>query len=96
MYDHTLHRGRKNFCRYCLQAFRTEEILEFHIKDYFKINGKQSIKMPKKKKMNTLDSKTKNKNKVTIYADFESILVPESKWVLYEQMSKTYCLQLWL
>ena len=37
-----------------------------------------------------------------IYADFESILVPEKKWkaksgiVLYKQISKIYCLQLWL
>ena len=27
MYDYTLHRGRKIFCRYCLQVFGTEEIL---------------------------------------------------------------------
>ena len=26
MYDHILHRGRKHFCRYHLQAFSTEEI----------------------------------------------------------------------
>ena len=25
MYDHTLHCRRKHFCRYCLQAFNTEE-----------------------------------------------------------------------
>ena len=25
MYDHTLHRGRKHFSRYCLQALRTAE-----------------------------------------------------------------------
>ena len=36
MYDYTLHRGRKHFCRYCLQACRTEEILNFHIRDCFK------------------------------------------------------------
>ena len=48
MYDHTLHRGRKHFCHYCLQAFRTAEKLKCHIKDCFKINGKQTIKMPKK------------------------------------------------
>ena len=24
MYDHTLHRGRKHFCCYCLQAFSLE------------------------------------------------------------------------
>ena len=39
---------KKHFCRYCLQAFSTEEILKHHIKDCFKINGKQRIIMPKK------------------------------------------------
>ena len=28
MYGHTLHRGRKHFCRYCLQSFSTERILK--------------------------------------------------------------------
>ena len=55
MYDHVLHRGRKYFCRYCLQAFRTVEKLKCHVKYCFKINGKQTIKMPKK--MNMLNSK---------------------------------------
>ena len=43
MYDHTLHCGRKCFCRYCLQTFSKEESLKFHFKAFFKINGKQSI-----------------------------------------------------
>ena len=30
IYDNTLHRGRKHFCRYCLQAFSSEEILKSH------------------------------------------------------------------
>ena len=38
----------KFFCHYYLQAFSAEEILKHHIKDCFKINGKQEIKMPKK------------------------------------------------
>ena len=46
MYDHTLRRGRKHFCHYCLRAFSTEEILKRHIKDCFKINCKQRIIMP--------------------------------------------------
>ena len=50
MYDHTIHRERKHFCRYWLQAFSTEEMLKIHIKDCFKINGKQRIKMLKKGK----------------------------------------------
>ena len=48
MYDHSLHRGRKYFCRYCLHASITEEILKLHIKNWFKINCKQIIIMPKK------------------------------------------------
>ena len=44
MYD----RERNGFCCYCLQAFSTEEIWKFHIKDCFKINGKPIIIMPKK------------------------------------------------
>ena len=52
MYDHNLHRGRKHFCRYCLQAFSAEEILKSNIKDCFKINGKQ-----KKNNVNLLNSK---------------------------------------
>ena len=54
MYNHSLHHGRKNFC-YCLHTFITEEILKHCIKDSFKINGKQTIKMFKK--VNMLNSK---------------------------------------
>ena len=60
MYDHTLHRGRKHFCRYCLQAFSTEEILKNQIKHCFKINGKQSIIMPKKGEFVRLKSMKRN------------------------------------
>ena len=48
MYEHSLHRGSKHFCHSCLHVFTTEEILMRHIKDCFKINGKQTIKMSKK------------------------------------------------
>ena len=48
MYDHTLHRGRKHFCCYCLQVFKTADTLKCDIKNCFKINGKQRIKMPAK------------------------------------------------
>ena len=78
MYDHTLHRGRKHFCHYCLQAFRTAEKLKCHIKDCFKINGKQTIKMPKKGDyVKFKNFKRQKKLPFMIYADFESILVPE-------------------
>ena len=47
MYDNTLPRWRKHFCTYCLQAFRAEEKLKYHIKDWFNIDVKQKIKIPK-------------------------------------------------
>ena len=40
-YDHTLHRGRKHFCRYCLQAFSTAEILKRHINVCLKLMVKK-------------------------------------------------------
>ena len=48
IYDHSLHRRKKHFCRYCLQAFGKEEISKCHIKNCFKFTGKQRIRMPKK------------------------------------------------
>ena len=45
------HPELKHFCRYCLHALSIEEILKCHVKDYFKINGKQRIKVPKKVNM---------------------------------------------
>ena len=57
MYRHTRHRGRKHFCRYTFFVVLVQKkILKRDVKDCFKINGKQMIKMPKT--VNMLDSKT--------------------------------------
>ena len=78
MYDHTLQCGEKHFCHNCLQAFSTEKILKCHIKDCFRINGKQSIILPKKgKSVKFKNYERKIKLPFMIYADFESILVAE-------------------
>ena len=64
--------------RYCLQPFSTQEILKFHFKDCFKINDKQKVIMPKKgEHIEFKNYKRKIKSPFTVYADFESILVPE-------------------
>ena len=77
VYDHSLHRGRKRFCPSCLHAFSTEEILKCHIKDFFKINGKKTIKMLKKDEyVQFKNFEQKIKALFMIYAYFESILVP--------------------
>ena len=79
MYDHTLHHGRKHFCRYCLQVSSTEEILKRNIKDCFKINCKQQIIMPKEGEFVKLKNyERKIQSSFITYADFEGILVPEN------------------
>ena len=78
MYDNALHGGRKHFCCYCLHTFITEEILKRHIQDCLKIKGKQRIVMPKKGEyVKFKNFERKIKSPFMIYADFESILVPE-------------------
>ena len=55
-----------------------EEILKHHIKDCFKINAKQKIKIPKKGEYIKFKNYEKNMNSpFLIHADFESILQPE-------------------
>ena len=76
MYDH---HGKEEFCPYCLQAFSIKEIFKSHIKDCFKTDGKQRIKMPKKGEFVKFKIyKRKTKPPFIFYADFESILVPEN------------------
>ena len=78
MYDHSLHRERKDFCS-CLHCFITEEILKHQIKNCFKINGKQTIKMFKKGKyVKFKNFERKIKSPFVIYMDFQSILMPEN------------------
>ena len=43
MYNHTLHHRKNIFYRYLSQAFRTEEILKCHIKDFFKTNDNKKL-----------------------------------------------------
>ena len=70
----TLHCRRKQFLCYCLKAFSAKQMLKSHIKNIFKINGKETIILPKK----GIFVKFKNyERKMTssflMYADFESI-----------------------
>ena len=68
----------KVFAVIVLQAFSTEEIIECHIKYYFKSNAKQRIGMPKKEEyVKFKNFERKIKSLLLIYGEFESILVPE-------------------
>ena len=55
-----------------------KKILKLHIKDCFKINSKQTIQMPKKSESAKFkEFERKIELPFMVYADFESILVPE-------------------
>ena len=71
-------REQENYCCSCLQAFRAAEKLKYYIKDCFKINDKETIKMPKKGiYIKFKNFRRKSKSPFMIHAGFESILVSE-------------------
>ena len=74
MFNQTLHHYRKYICWYCFQSFGTAQTLERHFK------GKQMIKMAGKgETVKFKNYARKIKLPFMIYADFESILIPENK-----------------
>ena len=79
MNDHSLHRGKKkHFCPYCVHAFITKDVVKRHIKDCFKINGKQTVNINEKSEhVKFKNFERKLKSSFIIYTDFESILVLE-------------------
>lgn len=91
MYNQKLHRERKNFSPYCLQAFSVEEISEDHINDCFKI--KQMIQMPKKGEYIRFKKFEREiKSPFIIYADFVSILAPkDNEKQNFEESSTNNC-----
>ncbi|CAB3989883.1 Gastrula zinc finger, partial [Paramuricea clavata] len=73
---------KKHFCLHCLHSCVSEEVLEKHKETCLEVNGTQATKLPKE------GTKIKFKNHrnsmpvpFVIYADFESILVPEERKV---------------
>ena len=87
---------KKTFFLLLFTFFHCRKILNYHIKENFKINIKQVVKMSKKSKyVNFKSFQRKIKSPFMIYADFESILVPEDNGSeIQMSFTKTCCLQL--
>ena len=47
MFNKTKHKGKKVFCKSCLQCFSSEKVLIKHKEDCLMINGKQNVKLEK-------------------------------------------------
>ncbi|CAB4003653.1 Gastrula zinc finger [Paramuricea clavata] len=82
LYSVSGYEHKKHFCLHCLHSCKSEELLEKHRETCIEVNGTQATKLPKE------GTKIKFKNHrnsipapFVIYADFESILVPEEKKV---------------
>ncbi|CAB3987823.1 Gastrula zinc finger [Paramuricea clavata] len=76
------HTNKKHFCLHCLHSCVSKEVLEKHKETCLEVNGTQAVNLPKE------GTKIKFKNHrnsmpvpFVIYADFESILVPEERKV---------------
>ena len=74
MYNQTKRRERKHFCRYCLQCFKSEIVLNNHKENCITVNGAQAIKMPKADNVVYFTNYHKGlAAPFVIYADFEAI-----------------------
>ena len=72
MFSKTKHKGKKYFCRNCLQCFSSEKILYGQKEDCLVINGKQNVKLEK----GFISFKNYSRQipvPFKIYADFECI-----------------------
>ena len=45
MYNETKNNNNKHFCRFCLQCYSSEKLLQEHKENCLIINGKQSVKL---------------------------------------------------
>ena len=75
MYNQTKHKDRKHFCRYCLQCFSSDRVLNNHKEICIQINGTQAVNMPTKDNNIVKFNNFHNQQPVpfVIYADFEAI-----------------------
>ena len=73
MFNKTKYKGKKYFCRNCLQCFSSEKILDEHKKDCLVINGKQNVKL-EEGFISFKNYSRKIPVLFKIYADFKCIL----------------------
>ena len=78
--DRTKHHGGMKFCLRCLQCFSTKVLLESHIKMCSRKKIQKTV-MPTDTLLKFSNYKYKEPNTITIYADFEALLVPYKQLV---------------
>ncbi|CAB3978273.1 Gastrula zinc finger [Paramuricea clavata] len=80
LYSVSGYEHKKHFCLHCLHSCKSEELLEKHKETCIEVNGTQATKLPKEgTKIKFKHHRNSMPAPFVIYADFESILVPEEK-----------------
>ena len=74
--------NKKHFCLYCLHSCASKETLKKHKETCIEVNGTQATKLPEEgTKLKFKHHRNSMPVPFVIYADFESILVPEERKV---------------
>ncbi|CAB3991092.1 Gastrula zinc finger [Paramuricea clavata] len=74
------HAHKQHFCLHCLHSCVSEEVLEKHKETCLEVNGTQAVILPKEgTKIKCKNHRNSMPVPFVIYADFESILVPEER-----------------
>ena len=88
MFNKTKYKGKKYFCKNCLQCFSSENVLLEHKEDCLVINGKQNVKLEE----GFISFKNYSKQihvPFKIYADFECILKTVDNDIINNDISYT-------
>ncbi|CAB4007494.1 Gastrula zinc finger [Paramuricea clavata] len=80
LYSVSGYEHKKHFCLHCLHSCKSEELLKKHKETCLEVNGTQATKLPKEgTKIKFKNHRNSMPAPFVIYADFESILVPEER-----------------
>ena len=83
--------NKKHFCLHCFHNCSSEELLEKHKETCIQVNGVQATKLPKEgTKIKFKNYKHQVPAPFVIYADFESILVPDKERKMDETSDESH------
>jgi hypothetical protein len=91
LFSVTKRTNKKHFCLYCFHNCSSEELLEKHKETCIQVNGVQATKLPKEgTKIKFNNYKHQVPAPFLIYADFESILVPDKERKMDEPSNESH------
>ena len=83
--------NKKHFCLHCFHNCASEELLEKHKETCIQVNGTQATRLPKEgTKIKFKNYKNQVPAPFVIYADFESILLPDKERKLDETSEESH------